>query len=218
MSLFLSLPKALFRLYEKTTHKEQNTLKHGNVYSTCMVVDGSNSNTRNPQRRFNCPPFLLRTRQKQRDASPPMDSDLRSSRPLAAIGIVDESQGLQLGHFHSDSQFASFRSVDNVDPHQPLQSATAQDAIALESNAQATTEDGISLLQSDPAFQQPNYGGLAPDTTASTSFAGQLQGKLIPDPPDLEYWRDRLFHVDETITLSEEQYATSCCNQSLERH
>lgn len=139
--------------------------------------------------------------------TPPMDSDLRSSRPLAAIGIVDESQGLQLGHFHPDSQFASFRSVENVDPHQPLQSATAQNAIALESNAQAITEDGIPLLQSDPAFQQPNYGGLAPDTTASTSFAGQLQGKLIPDPPDLEYWRDKLFHVDETITLSEEQYA-----------
>lgn len=149
-----------------------------------------------------------------------MDSDLRTSRPLGStIGIVDEAQGLsQLGHFHPDAQpFASFRSVDNVDPHQPLQNAT-QNAIALENNAQAATGDGIHLLQSVPSFQQPNYGGLAPDTTASTSFAGQLQGKLIPDPPDLEYWRDRLFHVDETITLSEEQYATSCCNQFLKLH
>ncbi|KAJ5305083.1 uncharacterized protein N7443_004743 [Penicillium atrosanguineum] len=137
-----------------------------------------------------------------------MDSGLRSSRPLAStIDIIDEAQGLsQLSHFHPESQaFASFRSTDSVDPHQPLQNATAQNAIALESNAQGTTEDGISLLQSDSSFRQPNHGGLAPDTAASTSFAGQLQGKLIPDPPDLEYWRDRLFHVDETITLSEEQ-------------
>lgn len=147
-----------------------------------------------------------------------MDSGLRSSRPLAStIGIIDEAQSLsQLGHFHPDSQaFSSFRAIDNVDPHQPLQNATAQNAIALESNAQTRTDDGVSLLQSDPAFQQSNYGGLATDTTASTSFAGQLQGKLIPDPPDLEYWRDRLFHVDETITLSEEQYATHVANSTL---
>lgn len=30
--------------------------------------------------------------------------------------------------------------------------------------------------------------------------------KLIPDPPDLETWRQRLFDVDEIITLTEEQY------------
>lgn len=149
-----------------------------------------------------------------------MDSDLRSSRPLAStLGIIDEAQSLsQLGNFHPDPQaFASFRSIGNVNPHQPLQNATAQNAIDLESNAQATTEDDISLLQTDPSFQPSNYGGLAPDTTASTSFAGQLQGKLIPDPPDLEYWRDRLFHVDETITLSEEQYAIPCRNQNSSR-
>jgi hypothetical protein len=36
---------------------------------------------------------------------------------------------------------------------------------------------------------------------------GQFQGlKLIPNPPDLEEWRERLFHVDDMITLTEEQY------------
>lgn len=68
----------------------------------------------------------------------------------------------------------------------------------------------MALLQSaEQSFQQPNYDGLAADATTSTSFAGQLQGmKLVPNPPDLEYWRDRLFHVDEMITLSEEQYGS----------
>ncbi|KAF3389391.1 Glutathione S-transferase U8 [Penicillium rolfsii] len=39
------------------------------------------------------------------------------------------------------------------------------------------------------------------------SFPGHLQGmKLIRNPPDLDTWRKILFHVDEMITLSEEQF------------
>lgn len=35
---------------------------------------------------------------------------------------------------------------------------------------------------------------------------GQFEGlKLIPNPPDLECWRQRLFAVDEMVLLSEEQ-------------
>ena len=30
--------------------------------------------------------------------------------------------------------------------------------------------------------------------------------KSIPNPPNLESWRERLFHVNETITMSEEEY------------
>lgn len=32
--------------------------------------------------------------------------------------------------------------------------------------------------------------------------------KCILDPPDLDSWREKLFNVDETITLSEEQYVS----------
>lgn len=72
--------------------------------------------------------------------------------------------------------------------------------------------DEMPLLQSaEQSFQQPGFDGLAGgDATASTGFAGQLQGmKLVPNPPDLEYWRERLFNVDEVITMSEEQYVAS---------
>ena len=31
--------------------------------------------------------------------------------------------------------------------------------------------------------------------------------KMVPNPPDLEAWRQRLFNVDDTITLSEEECA-----------
>ena len=30
--------------------------------------------------------------------------------------------------------------------------------------------------------------------------------KMIPNPPDLRVWRERLFHVNEIITLSENEY------------
>ncbi|KAF1841130.1 uncharacterized protein K460DRAFT_371121 [Cucurbitaria berberidis CBS 394.84] len=46
------------------------------------------------------------------------------------------------------------------------------------------------------------------DTTPSTGH-GQFQGlKLIADPPDLEEWRKKLFNVDDTITLTEEEFQT----------
>ena len=36
---------------------------------------------------------------------------------------------------------------------------------------------------------------------------GQFEGlKLISDPPDLQQWREKLFHVEDTITLTEEEY------------
>ena len=38
---------------------------------------------------------------------------------------------------------------------------------------------------------------------------GQFQGlKLIPNPPNLDEWRARLFSVNETITLSQEEFQT----------
>lgn len=33
--------------------------------------------------------------------------------------------------------------------------------------------------------------------------------KIVPNPPDLNAWRERLFNVDEPITLTEEQYASN---------
>ncbi|CAO2650718.1 Nn.00g020100.m01.CDS01 [Neocucurbitaria sp. VM-36] len=46
------------------------------------------------------------------------------------------------------------------------------------------------------------------DDVPSTGH-GQFQGlKLIADPPDLEEWREKLFNVDDTITLTEEEFQT----------
>lgn len=146
-----------------------------------------------------------------------MDSGLSrtsSSRPIAStIGIVDETPSLpgQVGPFNPGPVSTSFRAFDNVGTQQFSQHANqAQGTIALQGTTQHGSNDGIPFVQSGQSFQQPGYGGLPGDATASTSFAGQLQGmKLIPNPPDLEYWRERLFNVDEVITMTEEQYVVS---------
>lgn len=168
------------------------------------------------------PPLPSPHRQKQhrkRSASSPhMDSNLSrasSSRSLAStIGIVDEVPALtgQVGSFNPGPLFTSFRAIDNVGTQQSLPNAThAQHPIALEGGVQHGPNDGIQLLQSaEQSFQQSGFDGLAGDAATSTGFAGQLQGmKLNPNPPDLEYWRGRLFNVDEPITMSEEQYVVS---------
>jgi glutathione S-transferase len=37
---------------------------------------------------------------------------------------------------------------------------------------------------------------------------GQIEGlRLVANPPDLHVWREKLFHVDDTITLTEDEYA-----------
>lgn len=91
----------------------------------------------------------------------------------------------------------------HMSPAGPL----SQSGIPLTGDAQETQNSGIATLQSVEPFQQPNFVELGSDSVAAQNFAGQLQGmKLVPDPPELEYWRDRLFHVDEMITLSEEEY------------
>lgn len=39
---------------------------------------------------------------------------------------------------------------------------------------------------------------------APVSKHGQFEGlRLLSDPPDLDAWREKLFHVDDTITLTE---------------
>ena len=35
---------------------------------------------------------------------------------------------------------------------------------------------------------------------------GKAPSKIVPDPPDLAAWRDKLFNVDEMIVLTHDQY------------
>lgn len=116
-------------------------------------------------------------------AATAMDQIPSSPRPIGSMPVV----GVPLAPFY---------------PAFPFRDKDTQ--IVLGDNA-PPPQHGLPLLQDASAFQQSSYA-LTSDGAESTSFAGALQGmKLIPDPPDLDYWRHKLFDVDETITLTEEQ-------------
>lgn len=75
-------------------------------------------------------------------------------------------------------------------------------------NAQSRAQHDDSSLQ---------VGGESLDVSAAAaaeikdSHLGGL--KIVPNPPDLDAWRERLFNVDEPITLTEEQYGSLSCAQ-----
>ena len=59
-----------------------------------------------------------------------------------------------------------------------------------------------------PHLSQDNEFAPIPDQ-GDTIFKsdGQFEGlKIIPHPPDLHVWRERLFNVDDTIVLTEDQW------------
>jgi glutathione S-transferase len=67
------------------------------------------------------------------------------------------------------------------------------------------TQTPVSLIPQVPTHVQAQ---VQPPETEQTPFSnhGQFEGlKLIPTPPDLDAWREKLFHVDDTITLTEEE-------------
>jgi glutathione S-transferase len=67
-------------------------------------------------------------------------------------------------------------------------------------------------VQHSPQQQQyssPLESVAGPSDETTLANHGQFKGlKLIPNPPNLEEWRQRLFDVDDIITLTEEQFQT----------
>ncbi|QQK45955.1 Glutathione transferase, putative [Penicillium digitatum] len=87
----------------------------------------------------------------------------------------------------------------------------SQIELVMENNARQAQSNSLTTLLSPSQAFQPEFIGLDSSSTDPVSFTGpgELQGfKAVPNPPHLDYWRDRLFNVDEMITLSEEEFQT----------
>ncbi|KAJ5138601.1 Glutathione S-transferase/chloride channel C-terminal [Penicillium bovifimosum] len=83
--------------------------------------------------------------------------------------------------------------------------------LAMGNNPHQAQNNALATMQSPGQHFQPDLIELDSEPVDPATFAGsgELQGfKMVTDPPNLEYWRDRLFNVDEMITLSEEEYLT----------
>lgn len=85
----------------------------------------------------------------------------------------------------------------------------SQNGLAMVNPAHPAHSDGFAMLPSPTQSFQQDFGEMSAEAADPTALVahGELRGfKAIPDPPNLEYWRDRLFNVDEMITLSEDEY------------
>ncbi|KAL1964710.1 hypothetical protein VTN77DRAFT_6736 [Rasamsonia byssochlamydoides] len=95
---------------------------------------------------------------------------------------------------------------------QVSQSQPGTQSLAPASHSFTARNEELELVSSlDQSLQQPTnqlQNFAAPESTADKQ-EGHFSGmKLIPNPPDLQAWRERLFNVDEPITLTEEQFQT----------
>ena len=63
---------------------------------------------------------------------------------------------------------------------------------------------------SEHDFQTPASSAAQAQGAAGHGANGHVDiSKLVPNPPDLQEWRRKLFDVSDTITLTEEQYVSS---------
>lgn len=78
-------------------------------------------------------------------------------------------------------------------------------------SSNSISESSTSALQR-PAQDRVLYGryqNATPATAAASTAPYKLsQAKLVVDPPDLQAWREKLFHVDDLVILTHEQFET----------
>ncbi|KAI1776693.1 hypothetical protein F4818DRAFT_440093 [Hypoxylon cercidicola] len=64
------------------------------------------------------------------------------------------------------------------------------------------------LQQDEDMFTQPVQGPSSSADGPEHRPHGQLVNRIVVDPPDLHAWRDKLFNVDDTIILTNDQFET----------
>lgn len=80
----------------------------------------------------------------------------------------------------------------------------------LTTHAQVSTQN---LNHQEALGRQQNEIDLrpAPALEGGTTDGHFSNLKMVPDPPNLEEWRKRLFDLDDTITMTEDQYDAPYC-------
>ncbi|RAQ42452.1 glutathione transferase [Aspergillus flavus] len=149
-------------------------------------------------------------------------SDIPHSLHLDALSSVAEDASTlaaaQAQHHQHDIQehVPSAESTDAQSLH-PLQTAVGVlDSYSIqqqeEQNDDRSFRESYNLLARDDSHSlrmQPQCNTFSEASIFSPKQGGYLRDMpSVLDPPDLDLWRERLFNVDETIVLSEEQFLT----------
>ncbi|GAP92404.1 putative glutathione transferase protein [Rosellinia necatrix] len=71
--------------------------------------------------------------------------------------------------------------------------------------AQVSAEEDICIF---PAHSGPPSSVTMPEPPPEQRPHGQLVNRIVVDPPNLQAWREKLFNVDDTITLTNDEFET----------
>lgn len=116
--------------------------------------------------------------------------DLRMQDPNGHA--FQTSNPFERNHSHQPMHVAN-----NGNPHTPQQHNNGGQFGILTTGPVQHSSIG-RLQQEEDIFGTPDGG--------DQKSNGHLSTKIVPDPPNLAEWRQKLFNVDEMITLSEEEY------------
>ncbi len=100
--------------------------------------------------------------------------------------------------FHPNPGQRHLHPQANGSPHTPQQHGNAPQ-FGILTTGSAEHNAITRLHQNDDMFGSPEIG--------DHKGGGLLGTAIVTDPPDLEEWRQKLFDVNEMITLSEEEFA-----------
>jgi glutathione S-transferase len=127
-----------------------------------------------------------------------LDQSRDYSNDFANGHLVNRQSAHMRGAFHGPGN-------GQMAPPAPL----SQNSLAMVNHAHGAHNTSFAMLQSPVQPFQPDFVETDAESVGPTTFSGpgELRGfKVVPNPPHLDYWRDRLFNVDEMITLSEDEY------------
>ena len=116
---------------------------------------------------------------------------------------IHHLQGAPRQGFHSPNPFERaqghrpIHTQANGSPHTPQQQNAGQFGILTPGHI--PQHDSITRLQHDEDI----FGG--PSEGSDQRSKGHMSSKVVFDPPNLDEWRQKLFDVDEMITLSEDE-------------
>lgn len=116
-------------------------------------------------------------------------------------------QQVQHPHHHAHATSPPFGLTPGPVPGPAHQIHTPHAHTPIHTTPRQIAQQPIQQSPQQQQYSSPLESGFSDETTLANH--GQFKGlKLIPNPPNLEGWRQRLFDVDEIITLTEDQFQT----------
>lgn len=139
-----------------------------------------------------------------------LDPNLQNLTYSHHLGDPSHAQQLQLEHQFSQKNAAS--SYQDVHSRPPPAQRRANLTIPQSGQFGILTPQShllqvTSYLQTDAVHRLPQNDATATGARSGSKTESHFANmKMIPDPPDLQRWRERLFNVDELMTLTEDEY------------